>query len=167
MSAESSPRYDPADASIPRVLVMGEFTGAPGPCPRCGGRLRQHCHPCLVATRRGKELTGVFILSGDFSWFCPDCPTVVINTQLVEEVLVGGTASRRDVVEEYAILGLIDLDAVPEDKRDLPLGDDENPIPLVEFTDIHSGVPTSSGRPRAKKARARRKRKKRRPKKRR
>jgi len=78
-----------------------------------------------------------------------------------------GAAFRWDVGEEYAILGLVDLDAIPEEKEYLPLGSDENPIPLVEFTNICSGVPTPSGRPRVKKARARRKRKKRRSKKRR
>lgn len=165
MSAEPSPRYDPADASIPRALVMREFTGDPGPCPRCGGELCQHSHSYLVATRRGEELTDFFILGGDFGWFCPDCPTVVINTQQVEEMLLGG-AFRWDVGEEYAILGLVDLDAIPEEKEHLPLGSDENPIPLVEFTNIRSGASPSSSRPRAaKRAKAKHKRKKRRSKK--
>ena len=166
MSAESSPHYDPADVSIPRVCVLKEFTGDPGPCPRCKGRLRQYHHTYLVATRRGGEPTDFFVMGGDFGWFCLDCPTVVINTRRVKEMLQEA-AFRWDVGEEYAILGLVDLDAIPEEKEHLPLGSDENPIPLVEFTNIRSGVPTPSGRPRVKKARARRKRKKRRSKKRR
>ena len=165
MKTEPSPRYDPADASIPRARVMKEFTGDPGHCPRCGGRLCQHYHSYLVATRRGKELADFFNIGGKFGWFCPDCPTVVLDTQQVEKILVGGAASRWDVGEEYIVIGLIDFDAVPEDKVDLPLGTDENPIPLVEFTDIRSDAPASSGRPHAaKRARAKRKRDKRRKK---
>jgi hypothetical protein len=29
--------------------------------------------------------------------------------------------------------GIVDLEAVPEDKRHLPLGDEDNPMPLIEF----------------------------------
>ena len=38
-----------------------------------------------------------------------------------------------DVGNEYCVEGIVDLDAIPEDKRHLPLGAEGNPIPLIEF----------------------------------
>ncbi|MGH9751790.1 MAG: hypothetical protein ACREA2_03320, partial [Blastocatellia bacterium] len=34
---------------------------------------------------------------------------------------------------QYVVAGIVNMDAIPEDKRHLPTGDDDNPIPLVEF----------------------------------
>lgn len=39
----------------------------------------------------------------------------------------------------YAVMGIVDLDAVPEDKRNLPFSDDTNPVPVVRFTNIGGG----------------------------
>ncbi|MCD6289568.1 MAG: hypothetical protein J7M34_03625 [Anaerolineae bacterium] len=44
--------------------------------------------------------------------------------------------SHWDVGDELLIAGIVDLDAIPEEKRYLPLGDEDNPIPLVEFTNV-------------------------------
>jgi hypothetical protein len=41
-----------------------------------------------------------------------------------------------DTDAEFTVLGLVDLEAVPEDKRSLPFGGDDNPIPLVKFTNM-------------------------------
>ena len=35
---------------------------------------------------------------------------------------------------KFTVAGIVDLDSIPEDKRNKPLGDDDNPIPLVSFT---------------------------------
>ncbi len=125
----------PIDVSEPRECIYKSFGDAPGPCPRCGERLEQHMQTYLVATRRGKRITDSFITGTDFGWFCTNCPTVVINPEDVDEMLQH-PMSDWDVGEEFTVLGLIDLDAIPEDKQHLPLGDDDNPIPLVEFTRI-------------------------------
>jgi hypothetical protein len=34
---------------------------------------------------------------------------------------------------KFAVLGLVDLEAIPDDKKHLSLGDEGNPIPLVQF----------------------------------
>ena len=65
-SNEPPPHYNPADASIPRASVLKEFEGNPGPCPHCGGRLSQHTHTYLVATRSEDESGDAFILGSDF-----------------------------------------------------------------------------------------------------
>ena len=35
----------------------------------------------------------------------------------------------------FTAIGLVDLDAVPEERFHLPLDEDEKPIPLIEFLD--------------------------------
>jgi len=123
------------DITIPRECIYQEFEGQPGPCPRCGGPLQQSRQTYLVATRRGKELTDNFIVGSDMGWFCARCPTVIINPEEVSELLIH-PLPRWDIGTSFAVVGIINLGAIPEEKRNLPLGDDDNPIPLVEFTNI-------------------------------
>ena len=47
-----------------------------------------------------------------------------------------------DVGPEFAVLGIVNLDAIPPGKQHLPLGGDDNPIPLVEFTRV-TGPPVA------------------------
>ena len=72
----------------------------------------------------------------DDGFFCPNCPTVVLDFQAIEEMIVDYT-QRADYAEgeyvEYTLMGIVDLDAVPEEKKDIPLGDDDNPIPLIKL----------------------------------
>ena len=120
------------DLSQPRQAVYQSFEHVPGPCPRCGGRLRQSKQTYYVATRRGRKLLDSFIMSSDFGWYCDDCPVVVINSHQIGELL-GHSMAHWDVGNEFCVEGLVDLDAIPEDKRHLPIGGAENPIPLIEF----------------------------------
>jgi hypothetical protein len=73
------------------------------------------------------------MLNGDFGWYCGQCPTVVLNTEELAEML-SFVMPDWDIGDEFTVLGLVDLSAVPEEKHHLPLGDDGNPIPLIEFT---------------------------------
>ena len=153
-------RYDPSDASIPRASVVKKFKAYPGSCPHCGAQVYQHSHTYLVSTRRGDELGDTFVLGGDFGWFCPGCPTIVLDRLKVEEILQSALF-RWDTGDRYIVRGLVDTDAIPEDKRDLPLGDDDNPIPFVEFTNLGLSRRKPSHRSRAaKKAKAKRKQQK-------
>jgi len=127
------------DASIPRECIYQEFEGQPGPCPRCGGPLQSHSATYVVITRRGEEITDDFIIGNDMGWFCARCPTVVINPEEVKEFLAHGLP-KWDTGAEFAVVGIVDLDAIPEEKQDLPLGGDDNPIPLVEFTRVSDEI---------------------------
>ncbi len=126
------------DITEPRECIHESFKDHPGPCPRCGGFLQQSRQTYLVVTRRGRKIADSFIIGSDFGWFCTHCPTVVIDPADVSKMLQN-TLPHWDVGSEFAVAGIIDLDAVPEEKRHLPLGDDDNPIPLVEFTNISRG----------------------------
>lgn len=123
------------DITIPRECVYQQFEGQPGPCPRCGGPLQSHYAGYLVDTRRRRKDTDSLFISDDMGWFCAQCPTVVINPEDVSEYLMHSLPNW-DVGTEFVVLGLVDMNAIPEGKRDLPLGGDDNPIPLVAFTNI-------------------------------
>jgi hypothetical protein len=60
---------------------------------------------------------------------------MVINPDVVRKFLMH-SLPHWDTGEELAVMGIVDLDAVPEDKHDVPLGEEDNPIPLVEFTAV-------------------------------
>jgi hypothetical protein len=96
-----------------------------------------------------------FVVGNDMGWFCTHCPTVVINPEQLSDMLQHGLPNW-DIGNEFTALGIIDLDAVPEEKQHLPLGDDDNPIPLVEFTNISSEI--VPGRPARRRKATRRKR---------
>jgi hypothetical protein len=132
------------DIKQPRECIYKSFKDDPGPCPRCGSTLRKEYQSYLIATRRGRQSTDSFITGTDFGWLCPACPTLVINPEDVSERL-GVGASRWDVGTEFVVLGIVDLDAVPPDKRSRPLGEDDNPVPLVRFSNL-------GGRPSPKRA---------------
>jgi hypothetical protein len=87
----------------------------------------------VIATRRGRAITDSFIIGNNAGWFCPHCPTVVIDKAEIERLLVLGQP-QGDAGQEFAVLGLVNLAAIPLDKQHVPMGDDDNPIPLVEFT---------------------------------
>ncbi|MDY7078338.1 MAG: hypothetical protein SXV54_15585 [Chloroflexota bacterium] len=123
------------DITIPRECVYQQFEEQPGPCPRCSGPLRSHTATYLVDTRSGGKSTDSFFIGNDMGWFCARCPTVVINPEEVSEFLMH-SLPHWNVGTEFAVLGIVDLDAIPEEKQNLPLGHDDNPVPLVAFTNI-------------------------------
>ncbi len=120
------------DLSKPRQVIYQSFESAPGPCPRCGGRLRQSRQTYYVATRRKHKLLDAFVMGSDFGWYCDTCPVVVIDGNAVRETL-SHPLSHWKVGNEFCIEGIVDLDAIPEHKRHLPIGGADNPVPLIAF----------------------------------
>jgi hypothetical protein len=120
------------DLSVQRECLYRDFGHDPGPCPRCGGELVQQYASYLIATRNQSKQADSFMIGSDAGWFCRTCPTIVINRQQIGQTLSYG-GGRWNVGREFTILGLVNLDAVPPEKRHLPLGEADNPIPLVEF----------------------------------
>jgi len=147
------------DVTVPRECIYQQFKDQPGPCPRCGEPLHQSPQTYVVVTRRGHEIADSLIIGSDFGWFCNRCPTVVINPEVVSRMLQH-QLPRWDVGSEFAVAGIVDLDAIPEEKRHLPLGDEDNPIPLIEFANISRKPAT---RPEKRKRPSRRRRSKQSP----
>ena len=102
-------------------------------CPRCNVNLEREHHSYLVAIDEKGELE-TLMMGHDGGLFCPNCPTVVLDSQVVEDLIA---SYAEDHIEsqtvKYVIFGIADLDAIPEEKRSLPLGDDDNPIPLIKL----------------------------------
>ncbi len=118
------------DAGIRRAVFYEEFDQHPGPCPQCGGELRQASVPYMVATHHGGQMADPFLIASDFGWFCDACPTVVINPDGVREILAHGRPDW-DTGEEFIVVGIVDLDAIPPGQRRRPI-DEVEPLPLVQ-----------------------------------
>jgi hypothetical protein len=74
-----------------------------------------------------------FVVGADYGYFCKKCSVVVLDHRGFTQL--AGLSSGQDNVP-FSVLGLVDLDAIPEEKSHIPLGEDNNPIPLVEFTNL-------------------------------
>jgi len=122
---------------IPRQAVYRSFTDDPGACPNCDGILVNEYQTYMLSTRRGKKIVDSFIMRSDFGWFCKSCPIVVLNEKGIYKMFSAGASKWGNIGTEYVVLGIVDLDAIPADKRDLPLGGDDNPVPLIEFKDVY------------------------------
>jgi hypothetical protein len=123
-------------ASIPRYMFWSNEAGGTEYRPRCHSRLESEYHAYLVAVRAGKKIDP-FMTGNDHGYFCPKCPVVVLD----REGFAGLPYSIFDIAQSSAIavIGIVDIDAVPEDKKDVPVGDADNPIPLVEFLNQRVG----------------------------
>jgi hypothetical protein len=122
------------DVSIPRRMFWSDKLVNKKKCPLCHSILAPEYHSYVLVTWSGEE-PSTFITGNNNGSFCPECPVVVLDRkgfeQIIEEMAespdLGISSAGR-----FAVLGIVNTDAIPEDKKHLPPGDD-NPIPLVEF----------------------------------
>jgi hypothetical protein len=121
------------DKTIERRAIYKTFTGNPGSCPQCGGKVQKSYQSYMVATRANGKMADSFMIGGDFGWFCAACPTVVLDKKELEKMLSFCMPGWK-VGNEIIVLGLVNLDAVPEKNKHLQLGEPGNPIPLVRFS---------------------------------
>jgi len=83
-----------------------------------------------MGTRDTAKHIDLFIVGTEVR-FCPQCQVVVLNaSQLDKMVAIGAPDALK-----YVVIGFIDLAAVPEDKRHLPLDEIEN-IPYARFDSL-------------------------------
>jgi hypothetical protein len=114
-------------------------------CPECGSGLIQKSFPILLYARSDSD-EGEFITNLSGSHFCKKCPVVVFDTYKVEKAAKLGIRAGKNI--EYAITGFIDMDSIPENKRHLEMGTEENPIPLIDFLpDLHNQTKTAGKKP--------------------
>jgi hypothetical protein len=98
-------------------------------CPECGSDLiSERCTILLSVKSDSDEGEIMTNLSG--SHFCNKCPVVVFDVEKVEKAAILGI---RGDEHQYIIGGIVDLDSIPENKKHLEIGCDENPVPLVCF----------------------------------
>ena len=147
------------DPSIHRQMFWSNDVGGKSYCPRCFSSLENEHQVFMMAIRDVHDIHP-FIVGNDAGYFCPQCPTVVLDGDTFAEF--AQVSLGHDIDAEFTVLGLVDLEAVPEDKRSLPLGGDDNPIPLVKFTNMSEDKPKRRKTTAQRKKKNRLKRKKRR-----
>ena len=145
-------------ASLPRRMYWSDEVGGCASCPECGGGLEREQHTYVAATRRHGG-TDMHVIGNDDGHFCGRCPVVVLDRGAFEDLLAVATRGSDGV--RYAVMGIVDIDAVPEDKRSLPFDDNTNPLPLVEFANLAGGPPPARPK-KTHKRRAERKRRRKR-----
>jgi hypothetical protein len=124
------------DVSIPRKMFWSDKLVNRKKCPLCHSALENEYHTYAMVVLSGGETTP-FITGNDSGAFCHECPVVVLDRKGFEHVIEAMPEERPDWgiagTVRFIVMGIVNMDAVPEDKRHLPLGDDDNPIPIVEF----------------------------------
>jgi hypothetical protein len=98
-------------------------------CPECGSKLVEESCTILLCVKSNIDM-GEFMTNVSGSNFCNDCPVVVFDLAIVEKA--AKLAIRGDQFK-YLIAGIVDLESIPDDKKHLEIGIDENPVPLVRF----------------------------------
>jgi hypothetical protein len=124
------------DAAIPRRMFWSDSLVNKKRCPLCHSTLENEYHHYIMVIRSGKETTAVGA-ANDYGAFCPECPVVVLDKNGFERLARESVEKNPDWKMpgdlSFIVIGIVNLNAVPEDKRHLPLGGDDNPIPIVEF----------------------------------
>jgi len=124
------------DASVPRKMFWSDKLVNKKKCPLCHSTLENEYQDYIIAIRRGEDITTLGA-GNEYGAFCSECPVVVLDRKGFER-FIGGIVKESPNLEisgavSFVVLGIVNMDAVPEDKRHLPLGGDDNPIPLVQF----------------------------------
>ncbi len=121
------------DRTIERMVIFRYEGEDIENCPRCGQRLVLDPGPYQVATFDGRRPADEFAMNGDFGYLCAACATAVIHLPTLAEMLHEVYQKPGwNVGKGCAVIGLINLDAIPPDQRHLSV-DDLDPYPLVRF----------------------------------
>jgi hypothetical protein len=99
-------------------------------CPECGSPLIEE--ECVILLHSKSDTDeGNFMTNLSGSHFCKKCPVVVFDADKVEQAAEIGIRGTYNL--SYYVAGIIDMDSIPDHKKHLEIGSDENPVPLVEF----------------------------------
>lgn len=122
-------------------------------CPKCRGSLENESHSYLCAVRQGND-TEMFLVGNDAGYFCERCSAIVLEYDEFSRSadLMAPSSSGP---AEFVVMGMVDLNAIPPEKADVPLGEDDNPIPFKAFTNIQPKRPQKKINRRKRKKRRR------------
>jgi hypothetical protein len=122
------------DVSIPRWMYWSDDVSSLPNCPKCGTPLVKERHAYLLMVKEEKDMES-FVVGNDSGSFCPNCPVVVLEKEEFENSAIIGSDSSAGM---FSVAGIVNLDAIHNEKQDIPIGTDDNPVPLVEF--LNSGA---------------------------
>ena len=134
---------DKFPASVPRKMYWSHKVGGCSSCPDCGTQLASEYHAYVLATR-GRRDVDLHVMGSSGGHFCEGCAVVVLDQEDLERFVSAAMEGPGRI--DYTVLGIVDMDAVPADKRNLPFDDDSNPLPLVRFTNISGQEPAARSR---------------------
>jgi len=117
----------------PRKMYWSDDVRGTRLCPDCHARLVPKQRAYLLVVRHGKSLDSRLVGSAG-GHFCPACPVVVLDRKQFNDYVAASPDIRAG--SSYMVAGLLDLSAVPEDKRDSPFDEVDNPLPLVRFSNL-------------------------------
>ena len=80
-------------------------------CPYCDSLLVQQYAPYYALIRLPGGAVGDTIMGADSGFFCPVCPSVVIDQVRLVEMVWHADPNLRESDHSVAVVGLIDLDA--------------------------------------------------------
>jgi hypothetical protein len=99
-------------------------------CPECGSILIEESCTILISAKSDSDQSE-FMTNLSGSKFCLKCPVVVFDNEKVNQAARFGLRQSKSI--KYIIAGIINFDSIPDDKKHLEIGCDDNPIPLVQF----------------------------------
>ncbi len=117
------------DLSISRRKYFSNDCGLIN-CPECNSKLIEDSCTVLLSAKSDTD-EGDFLSNLTGSHFCSNCRVIVFDSEKTDKAARLGMKGVKNLI--YEILGIIDFNAIPQEKRHLELGIDENPIPLVHF----------------------------------
>lgn len=119
-------RHNP---SIPRQMYWSDELDESNVCPQCQSPLESEKHTYIVGIHRNEAIQS-YLIENDGGYFCPKCPTIVLNTNTFAQITVDGDTD--DSVQDINVAGLVDTLNMPEG-QDFTLREANHSTPLIEF----------------------------------
>lgn len=122
------------DASVRRYQYFTFDLADASLCPKCQAELEREQHTFQVISQMGRY-EEMFVMSAD-GYFCPDCPVVVLKKEQFGrhlEQAYGVFHGKQSGDLAFGVLGIMDLEAIPDALQDLPLDHPDMPDILVPF----------------------------------
>lgn len=120
---------DKFDLSIRRRRYYSEDCGLSS-CPECRLPLIEDSCTVIIAAKSDTN-EGEFMSNMTGSHFCESCPVIVFDSDKVEQAARLGIRGDKNL--RYLIGGIVNFNAIPQEKRHLEIGIEGNPVPLVHF----------------------------------
>lgn len=148
------------DLTLPRISYDKNELTDNGRCPQCNTSLSKEYGSYMVALfdQQGKVADAFTISGHDIGYYCPTCPTVVLDYDPLTKQLNAAQGYFKDVPTDttMSVLGLLDIDAMAAmDPESL------EQYPIISFKPSPPARPQSFSAPKTKKQRPRKPKRKR------
>lgn len=117
------------DPSLARQMFWSDELKTPGRCPKCESFLENETHVYMIGVREENRIRS-FIARNNGGFFCPQCPTIVLDIDTFEKINVEGDTS--DQLRDINVAGTVDTRKMSEAEVNA-LREPSSDIPLVEF----------------------------------